>query len=104
MAKPLGRRREILIWLLLALAAVTVLSFYIWHQTRSYHLGIDISRLEFEIKSLEKEVERLEVEKASLEALDRVEKIARERLNLAPPRPEQMIDLRKPASSGEGEK
>lgn len=95
MARVKEKKKGIMAWLLLSLAAITILSFYIWHQAKSFQLGIEISRQEAEIAQLQKEIERLEIEKASLESLDLVERIARDRLNLHPPRPDQVFYERK---------
>jgi len=103
MARRQEKKKGILIWLLLSLAAITVLSFYIWHQARSFQLGIEISRLEAEIEALRKDVELLEIEKASLESLELVERVARDRLNLRPARADQIIfDRKSGEESGTG--
>lgn len=69
---------------------VLILLLYIWHQAESIRLGYQIGNLEERILSLKKDVERLEAQKASLLALERVEKIAREKLELADPKESQI--------------
>lgn len=68
------------------------LIFYIWHQAESIRLGYKTRQLEEEILSLKKEIEKLEVKKSSLLSLERVEKIAREKLKLTSPEKEQIIN------------
>lgn len=73
-------------------AAVFLLTFYIWHQVEAIRLGYDSRRLEEEVIRLTKEVKALEAEKAFLLRLERVEKIAREKLGYTEPRDDQIID------------
>lgn len=72
-------------------AAMLILTFYIWHQAESIHLGYSIGDLEECVLNLEREVEKLEAEKSRLLSLERVEAIARRELNLVFPESEQMI-------------
>jgi len=67
------------------------LTFYIWYQTEIIRLGLEIRRAEETINKLETEIKSLEAVKASLLSLERVEKIARQTLNLAEPQPAQLI-------------
>ena len=70
---------------------ILVLTFYIWHQMESVKIGYEIGKLEEKVLALKKEVEELETKKASLLSLERVEKIAREDLNMVKPEEKQLI-------------
>ncbi len=68
-----------------AVAAVGVLTFYVWYQTESVKLGLDINKREAQIRELEKDIEALKVKRAALLDPGRVERIARDELGLADP-------------------
>lgn len=84
-------KKEIIIVAACALLGLFILSFYVWHQTESVSLGYDSAELELRVIQLEKEVEKLETVKSSLLTLDRVEKIARDKLKLTEPEDEQIV-------------
>jgi len=69
----------------LAVLAIGILTFYIWYQTESVKLGLDIGRSEERIRALEESIEALKLRKAELLDPGRVEKIARESLGLIEP-------------------
>jgi len=66
-------------------ASAAVLTFYVWYQTESVKLGLDIAKLDDRIRELEKDIEALKLRKASLLDPGRVERIAREKLGLVDP-------------------
>ena len=70
---------------------IFILTFYIWHQMESIRIGYEIGTLEEKVLTLQREVDELETEKSSLLSLDRVEKIAKEELNLVEPKKEQLV-------------
>jgi len=70
---------------------IFILTFYIWHQMESIRIGYEIGTLEEKVLALQREVDELETEKSSLLSLDRVEKIAKEELNLVEPKKEQLV-------------
>lgn len=84
-------KKEIATVIACTLFALLILSLYVWHQTESVSLGYDSAELEQRVIQLEKEVEKLETVKSSLLTLDRVEKIAREKLKLSEPKEEQVV-------------
>jgi cell division protein FtsL len=90
-------KKEMVLGIGCTLFALLILSLYIWHQTESVSLGYDTAELEYRVIQLEKEVEELETIKSSLLTLDRVEDIARNKLNLAEPKEEQIVyeDIKK---------
>ncbi|MEN6561816.1 MAG: septum formation initiator family protein [Acidobacteriota bacterium] len=68
-----------------ALAAVGILTFYVWYQTESVKLGLDITKSDARILELEKTIEALKLRRAALLDPGRVEAIAREKLGLTDP-------------------
>jgi len=85
------RKKEIVVGLVWTIAVMFFLTFYIWNQIESIRLGYKIGELEENLQSLKKDVEKLETEKSSLLALERVEKIAKEKLKLEKSKKEQII-------------
>jgi len=75
----------------LATAAIGILTFYIWYQTESVKLGLDIGKNEGRIREIEESIEALELRKATLLNPGRVEKIARESLGLVDPADEDIV-------------
>ncbi len=70
---------------------IFILTFYIWHQMESIRIGYEIGTLEEKVLTLGRQVDELQTEKSFLLSLDRVEKIAKEELNLAEPKKEQLV-------------
>jgi len=91
MVRKKYQKKEIALATGCILLAIATLTFYIWHQAALISLGYQIVNSEGEILRLEDDIKRLEAEKASLLALDKVERIAREKLNLSEPKEEQII-------------
>ncbi|MCI4445372.1 MAG: septum formation initiator family protein [Candidatus Aminicenantes bacterium] len=67
------------------------LTFYIWYQSESIQLGYKIHELEIKVEQLKEEIKSLEAKKESLLSLERVDRLAREKLNLQDPMPGQII-------------
>jgi len=70
---------------------IALLTFYIWHQAESIRLGYQTRELEEEIATIKNDIEQLEAEKAFLLSLERVEKIATQKLKLRPPEDKQIV-------------
>jgi len=70
---------------------IFILTFYIWHQMESIRIGYEIGKLEEKVLTLGRQVDELQTEKSYLLSLDRVEKIAKEELNLVEPKKEQLV-------------
>ena len=70
---------------------IFILTFYIWHQMESIRIGYEIGKLEEKVLTLRRQVGELQTEKSFLLSLDRVEKIAKEELNLVEPKKEQLV-------------
>jgi cell division protein FtsL len=84
-------KREILLAAGCVVLAIGTLTFYIWQQSTLIMLGYRTSKLETSMGVLNEDIRRLETEKASLLALDKVEQIARDQLQLTNPRQDQII-------------
>lgn len=83
--------RGIVLGAALLVTIVGILTFYVWYQTESVKLGIDIGKSDDKIRELEKTIETLELRKAALLDPGRVEKIARESLGLVDPKDDDVI-------------
>lgn len=81
-----------------AVAAVGVLTFYVWYQTESVKLGLDLGRSEARIRELEIDIEGLKLRRADLLDPRRVEAIAREKLGLVDPKDEEIVYEKKDTS------
>ncbi|MFQ6069292.1 MAG: cell division protein FtsL [Candidatus Aminicenantales bacterium] len=84
-------KREIAIGILFTLFIISIFTFYIWHQMESIRLGIETAELEQQLETLKEEVKQLKAKKAELLSLERVERLAREELDLSRPEREQII-------------
>ncbi|OQX55957.1 MAG: hypothetical protein B5M54_00645 [Candidatus Aminicenantes bacterium 4484_214] len=73
--------------------SLLLITFYIWHLSESIRLGYEINQLEKKLETVKKEIAQLEAEKTALLDPGKVERIAREKLKLSDPRPEQIIYL-----------
>ena len=83
--------RGIVLGAALLVAVIGTLTFYVWYQTESVRLGIDIGGNEAKLRELEQAVETLKMRKAALLDPARVEKIARESLGLIDPKDDEVI-------------
>jgi cell division protein FtsL len=83
--------KEIMLFVCCTIIVIFILTFYIWHQMESIRIGYEIGELEEKVLTLRSEVDELETEKSSLLSLDRVERIAKEELNLIEPKKEQIV-------------
>ena len=66
-------------------ASAAVLTFYVWYQTESVKLGLDIVTCDERIRELEQSIEALKLRKSALLDPGRVERIARDSLGLVDP-------------------
>jgi cell division protein FtsL len=83
--------KEIILFVSSTIIVIFILTFYIWHQMESIRIGYEIGTLEEKVLTLGRQVDELQAEKSSLLSLDRVEKIAKEELNLVEPKKEQLV-------------
>lgn len=91
MVRKKYRKKEIILVVFCIIIVISILTFYIWHQMESVRIGYEIGELEEKVLNLRKEVEKLETKKSTLLSLERVEKIAKEELNLVEPKEEQLV-------------
>ena len=75
-------------------AAIGILTFYVWYQTESVKLGLDIGKGEQRIRELEVTIEALKLQRAELLDPGRVERIARDKLGLVDPVDDDVIFLK----------
>lgn len=83
--------REVALIGAFVIVILSFLTFYVWYQTESVRLGLEIGRAEARIQSLEKDIEALKLRRAALLDLGRVERIARASLGLTDPKDEDII-------------
>lgn len=91
MVRKKFNKKEILVGVAWTTIVILILTFYIWNQIESIRLGYKIGESEENLQTLKKEVEKMETRKAFLLSLERVEKIAKEKLKLEKPKKEQII-------------
>jgi cell division protein FtsL len=83
--------KEIMLFVSCTIIVISILTFYIWHQMESIRIGYEIGKLEEKVLTLRRQVGELQTEKSFLLSLGRVEKIAKEELNLVEPKKEQLV-------------
>jgi cell division protein FtsL len=94
--------RELLGLLVLVGLVVVGLVFYAWPHFAARETGNATNRLSQERDRLLEENRKLRLEKASLEDLNRVERIATRKLGLETPPPEQVIVVERPKAPPQG--
>ena len=80
----------VLIFMALLLA---VSLFYVWSRLQVLNLEYSISSLESRVRHLQQESKGLQVEVASLRSPQRLEQVARQKLGLHLPTPDQVITV-----------
>lgn len=70
--------REIALGATFLVAAIALLSFYVWYQSEAVYLGLETQRREKDMRLLNEEIRKLELEKARLLAPTTVAEKARE--------------------------
>jgi len=98
----LRQRRDLWAVLLVVLALAAGLGTYAWPHYAAQRTSAATERLQREHERLVEENRKLRLEKASLEDLQRVEKIATEQLGLRAPAPERMVVIERPAAPADG--
>ena len=85
------RQTQALLPVIIILAALVIATlFYVWCRLQAVRMGYDQSRVTAGLQQLEKENEELRGEAARLKSPERIERLARERLGLGYPSPEQI--------------
>lgn len=72
---------------------VAVALFFVWSRLQVVNLEYGISNLEGRLRSLQQESRQLQLEAASLRNPVRIEQVARARLGLRLPAPEQVVTV-----------
>ena len=88
------RTRELLALAMATLPPMAVLFAAIWANIETVRLGYQLERLESQREVLVRRHRNLAAEKAAASSLERVEAIARTRLELGPPRLQQLVQVR----------
>ena len=83
--------KEIALGAAFLFAVVGILTFYVWYQTESVRLGIEVGKCESRIRELQDSIRTLELRKAALLDPGRIERIARESLGLVDPPDKEII-------------
>ena len=96
------RWRDLGVMLLLILPLALSLFGYTWVHLQLLETGFQINRGERELGRLQEVERRLDLDRERLSSPVRVERVARERLGMAPPGREQVIFLTAPTDGGSG--
>jgi cell division protein FtsL len=86
-----GRRRQVLIWAAVLVLVVAELLFYTWCQVQCVRTGYLIAQENRRQQELIHYQNNLNIELARLKAPVNISRIAREKLSLVMPEPQQMI-------------
>lgn len=71
---------------------------YVWSRIQVITIKHSISQLEHQLEKLQEEIKLSEIDIAPLKASERLEKIARESLHMAPPSQHQIVIVSMPSS------
>jgi cell division protein FtsL len=85
MERDHGRVRELLLVVSLSGLMLMPLLFYVWQNVEWIRIGYRVERLQDRHDRLVELNQKLMLERATLEGLSRVERVATERLGMAPP-------------------
>ncbi len=91
--KQIQRRRVIGLWIFIMAIFITELLVYTWSRLQCIQAGYGISNETGKHKELIAIQKNLKIELARLKSPKRISKIARGRLGMAPPSPEQIISI-----------
>jgi len=84
-------KKEMVLIVFCTIFIISILTFYIWHQMEAVRLGYEINRLEEKVQKLKIEVDKLEATKSSLLSLEKVERIAKEKLKMVNTKEDQIV-------------
>lgn len=93
-AKPNRKNRPqqpIGIWIVLLVVFITEMLLYTWSRVQCLRQGYGMSVAIEKQRELQQQQNNLKIELAHLKSPERITKIARERLGLRPPKPEQTV-------------
>lgn len=87
---------------LLALAMLAFLLLFVWERVEVVRVGYHIERLKAQRTALQRERDELEVKVSALTSSERIARVAKEQLGMAPPQPGQVVLLRLDAAPQQG--
>ncbi len=90
---PLPSTRLVRIFVFLAILLAVSL-FFVWSRLQLIGLQYDISSIESRLREAQREVRSLRLEAASLRQPGRIEEVARKKLGIRHPTPEQIVYIR----------
>lgn len=82
--------------LLISIISVVMCAFFLksWINHQTVGLGYETSQLKQEIRTLKDDHQKLTVELANLSSVNRIERIATEKLNMKVPDPDQIVKMK----------
>lgn len=86
-----GRRKQVMIWALVLSLVITELLFYTWCRVQCVNTGYLIAQESRKQHELTKFQNNLKIELARLKAPETISRIARNKLSLAMPDPQQIV-------------
>ena len=90
-----SRKKETFKIFIIGTVIVILFLFYIWHHMEGIKLGYKIEKLKKEKEQLKEEIKELKLIKVNYLSLDRIEKIATNKLKLKYPNSSQIIIWKK---------
>ena len=90
-------RAHTVFWIVVGCVLITAAAlFFVWQRYQFVRLGFEVGELRQRHAALERRLEPLEVEVEYLSRPERIELLARERLGMDVPQPEQVIVIEPP--------
>ena len=92
--KPNNKIRQskaVAIWIILMAVFISEMLAYTWSRVQCVRMGYDISAAIGHQRELQRAQNNLKIEMARLKSPERIAKIAKDRLGLRIPKPEQMV-------------
>ncbi len=86
-----GLRKWVLLWALVLLVGVAEMLFYTWCRVQCVRTGYQIAQESRRQQELTRFQNNLNIELARLKAPENISRIARDKLSLAMPEPQQMV-------------
>jgi cell division protein FtsL len=79
---------------LVGLAMMGLLLLYVWERVEVVRVGYLIERLKVQKTALQRERDELEVKVSALTSPERIARVAKDQLGMAPPQPGQVVVVR----------
>jgi cell division protein FtsL len=86
-----GLRKQVLLWVLVLLVGVAEMLFYTWCRVQCVRTGYLIAQESRRQQELTRFQNNLNIELARLKAPENISRVARDKLALAMPEPQQMV-------------